>query len=343
MASAIKNTRLFLYTLILSITAGCDTIHEFPGGNPVDPTEIDIEISIKIDMAINSDTVFQTYATMLEGDYDIRYIVDIYETDESQPQSIGKRMKRIIKTENSIISEGIYNLDDTITLPVKKYQIITWMDFVSKGSRSDKYYNTEDLQKISILPQEGQYTGYNTTKDAFTAKIDMDLTPFRHQRFVHYETLVEVKRPFAIYQIITTDIDEYITYHQTLSYSSIQPSTTLFLYNLFFPTGYNAYLQAPDNFKTGIHYTYDIVDLIPEKEAILASDYVFVEDDTFYTVDFEIFSAENKHINTITGLKINLERNKMTILRSEFLTRDLNEGSVGINDSFSDEIIIPIN
>jgi hypothetical protein len=341
MITLIKNIRLFLYALILFFT-GCNTIHEFPDENPVDPYLIDVSIAMQINMNINLDTVFQTYAAMLEGDYDIRYIVDIYEKDEQYTQSVSNRVMRIVKTESSIISDGVYQMVDTVSLPVKKYQIITWMDFVAKGSSSDKYYDTHDLQKIAIIPQNGKYTGYNATKDAFTAKIEMDLTPYRNQQFVHYNVLAEVKRPFAIYRIITTDINEYMTYHQTLSYASIRPSTTNLLYNLYFPMGYNAYLQAPDNFRAGVNYSHDIVEVIPEQEAILASDYVFVEEDTFYSVDFEIFSAENKHLNTINGLKINLKRNHTTIIRSEFLTKDLNDGSVGISDNFEDEIIINI-
>jgi hypothetical protein len=344
MDNLLKHTCIYPFVCFLFLFAsGC--IHEFPDENAVDPRAIDpywidLNISLSIDMKMDSDTLFQTYATMLEDDYDIRYIIDIYEMDETRNDLIGNRVKRIVKTENNIISNGVYHLEDTIKLPVYKYRIIAWMDFVEKGTAIDKYYNTADLQNIAILAQPDGYQGYNTTKDAFTAKVDMDLTPYKEQRFVHYEALLEVKRPFAVYQIITTDIEEYITYHQMRSYSSIQPSKTTVLYNLFFPMGYNAYQNAPDNFQAGIHYPYDIVEVLPEKEALIASDLVFVEDDTFYMVDFEVFSAENTHINTVSGLRINLKRNHLTIIRAEFLTKDVDNGNVGIDDGFEDEIII---
>jgi hypothetical protein len=251
-------------------------------------------------------------------------------------------VKRIVKTESNIIANGIYHIQDTIQFSIKKYRIIAWMDFVEKGTTADKYYNTDDLQRIVILPQPGGYQGYHTTKDAFTAKIDMDLTPYRGQRFIQYKALLSVKRPFAIYQIVTTDIKQYITYHQTLSYASIQPSKTTLAYNLFFPLGYNAYLNAPDNFQANIQYPCDIVEIVPEQEALIASDFVFVEENTFYLVDFEILSAEDVHINTVRGLRINLERNKLTIVRAEFLTKDMDDGHVGIDDGFEDEIIIQI-
>jgi hypothetical protein len=213
---------------------------------------------------------------------------------------------------------------------------------VEKGTVTDKYYNTDNLQKISIIQRNGEYQGYNSTKDAFTDRIEMDLRPYENQRYLHYDAFMDLIRPFAVYRIITTDISEYANYHQTASYASFQPSKTALLYNLFFPMGYNAYVNAPDNFQAGIHYSSDIVEVVPGKEAILASDFVFVEDDAFYLVDFEVFSAENEHINTVNGLRINLERNKMTVIRSEFLTKNLDNGSVGIDDTFTDEIIIYI-
>jgi len=339
-----KKLRYNLFYLLLCVgITGCEVVHEFPDDNSVNPYLVDVSIAIDLNMSFESDTIFQTYAQMLSGDYDVRYIVDVYKKDESRSDQVTDRVARIVKTGTNIISKGIYHIRDTLTLPVDKYEIIAWIDFVDKGKTTDKYYQTTNLQKISIIPQNGKYNGYNTTKDAFTGKCDMDLTPYRHQRFIHYSALIESKRPFAVYQIITTDINEYMTYHQTLSYSSVRPSTTRLWYNLFFPMGYNSYLFAPDNFKTGVDYVHDIIEIAPEKEAIIASDFVFLEDDSFYFVDFEIISADGKHINTVSGLKINLKRNRLTIIRSEFLTKDLNPDSkIGVDDQFIDEIIIHI-
>jgi hypothetical protein len=300
---------------------------------------IDVNLSIAIDMNMDADTIFQTYANMLGGDYDIRYIVDIYESDPDIQTRVDNRIKRIVKTENSIITQGIYKIQEKLALPQKKYKIMAWIDFVEKGTTADKYYTTDNLQTITVIQQPLQH-GYDVTKDAFAGNTDMDLTVYENQRFIHHDAVVDVMRPFAVYQIITTDVEEYITYHPERSYSSIMPSTTRLVYNLFFPLGYNEFLQVPDNFKTGINYTFNITELTPQKEALVASDIVFVGDDTFYSVDFEMLSAEDEHINTIQGLHINLKRNKLTIIRGEFLTKNINDGSVGIDDDFGDEIII---
>ena len=338
-----KTTKLHLLSYLLGLSAlfaGCDTIHEFPNDEPVDPTLIEVNITLTIDMQFPQDTIYQTYAIQ-EGDYDIRYIVDIYEPDPKMPNVAGHRVKRLVKTEDRPPYDQTYHLTDTLSLPARKYQIITWIDFVEKGKQTDKYYHTEDLQNVSIIPNNNQYQGYSVTRDAFSAQDEMDLTPYRGQRYVHYSMLIEVIRPFAIYQIITTDIEKYRTYHQA-SYASVYASQTKLQYNLFFPMGFNACLQFPINLLPGINYSYDIEENVLATEAILASDYVFVKGDAFYLVDFQIFSAEGKLINALSGLRINLKQNHLTIIRDEFLTKDLNNGSVGVNDRFDDEIIIHI-
>ena len=335
-----KRFGLFLGLALFTLFSGCD-VHEMPDNNAVDPTLIEVNITLSIDIQFPTDTIFQTYASTQEGDYDIRYIVDIYDFDPNEPNSAGNRVQRLVQTEESFPAGGMYDFKDTLKLPAKEYQIITWIDYVDKGTNTDKYYNTQDLHSVSIIV-DGQYQGYSVTRDAFTAKKEMDLTPYRGQRYVHYSAELETMRPFAIYQIITTDIEAYNTYHQS-SYAPIQPAQTNIQYNLFFPMGYNTYLQTPIGFQTGVNYTYDIIEeVVPAQEAIIASDYVFVSDDTFYMIDFQIFSTDGKLINTISGLKIPLRQNAVTILRDEFLTKDLNNGNTGVNDQFDDEIIIYI-
>jgi hypothetical protein len=332
---------------LLMLQASCgdgDTIHFFPKNGGVNPYMIEVTVSLDIDMAFHSDTLLQTYSEMvaMSGDYDVRYIVDIY-PDPGNSSVLKNRVARIVKTSDVVVTEGMYHIEDTITLPLAKYKLIAWLDYVERGTTTDKYFNTEDLQNVQIIKQDGKYTGYNVTKDAFTSKEDLDLTPYRGERFVHHHAMLTMKRPFAVYQIRTDDIQEYITYYHTHSYTDIRPDQTTLAYKMFFPLGYNCYLNVPLNYTAGVGYGYEIEEIIPEHEAIVASDFVFVEDDTSYAVDFEMFDADGKHINTCLDVRINLKRNYLTILRSQFLTRDLNDSSIGINDRFDEELIIYYN
>ena len=70
-----------LLSAVLSLTA-CKTIHEYPGEPGVDPSLIDVKLSLDIDMELNDgDPIIQTYMDMLGSAYDIRYIVEIYKRD----------------------------------------------------------------------------------------------------------------------------------------------------------------------------------------------------------------------------------------------------------------------
>ena len=67
-----------LLSAVLSLTA-CKTIHEYPEEPGVDPSLIDVKLSLDIDMELNDgDPIIQTYMDMLGSAYDIRYIVEIY-------------------------------------------------------------------------------------------------------------------------------------------------------------------------------------------------------------------------------------------------------------------------
>lgn len=322
--------------------AACNVIKEYPGDNPVDPTLIEVSFSLEMNMQIDNLDQISTYSSILNGDHDIRYIVDIYKDADRKLSGNDRRIERIVYTDDEI-SEGKFTIGGNVKLPADKYRLLIWVDFVSKGQNRDLYYNTEDLRAVGII-RDGGYVGYKTTRDAFTASVAMDLTPYRGKRFVQFPASVTVERPFAVYQIVTTDIEKYMSYNPTLSYSSIRPGIADLSYMSLFPTGYNVRFGVPDDFKPGIGYRFDIVETMPQKEAIVASDMVFVNgDDAAYDMNIQIRTPEGTHINTTDNLRINLRRNKLTVLRGEYLTRETGGGGVGIDPGFDEEIVIPIN
>ncbi len=340
------NKILFLITFGW-LTVACDSIHRFPDQDSVDPYLVDVDIEIAVDMSIEQELSPQTYATyssMLDGDYDIRDIVEIYKDAESKATDLSQRVARIVQTSDELSTDGKFKISQRVRIPVQKYKVLVWVDFVKKNGNQDLYYQTKRLTSVSILKPEGAYVGYNTTKDAFCGSSPMNLTPFEGQRFVKYKLDCPVERPFAVYQLITTDVEKYMTYYKPLSsYASIRPSTTNLRYQLYFPLGYNVQFGVPGQYAANVGYKFDITDVAPKREAILASDFVFVSEDTYFNVDFEVKNAQNEHINTIENLKINLKKNSMTVIRGEFLTKDLNNGGIGVDDEFEEEIIVKID
>lgn len=336
--------KLLLLAWALLSLAGCCSIHEYPEEPGVDPSLIDVRLSLAINMDLNDeDPIIQTYQTMLNTDFDIRYIVEIYKVADSYAETVGSLERRIEKVESTIIEDGIYEIDEQIRLHAGLYSVMVWVDFIRKGTDADYYYSTKNLHEVRINRFEGKYIGYHVTKDAFAAQKNMDLLPYAHDRFVEYRMEIPVERPFAVYQVVTTDIAKYRENNPNASYGSIRPSQTDAVYGLYFPMGYNVYYGVPDAFEAGVGYSFDVVETVEQEEAIVASDFVFVDTkDTFYYLNFSIKTPEGKLINTTRDLKVNLQKNRLTIVRGEFLTRDIDDGEIGIDPGFDEEIVVPI-
>ena len=336
---------LFIIITLVLLCPACESVHEFPEEPGVDPSFIDVNLSVAIDMKLNDeDPITQTYRSMLGDDYDIRYIVEIYKVSDSYAETVGNLVKRIEKIEQTIIENGIYQIDEDIHLHAGVYSVMVWVDFIKKGSNKDYYYNTSNLHEIRVNLIDGKYNGYDVTKDAFAAQKNMDLIPYANDRFVQYNMEIPVERPFAVYQVITTDIAKYKEEYSSKPYSSIRPSLTNAVYGLYFPMGYNVYYGVPDDFRANVSFDHDVVETVEGEEAIIASDYVFVDNkDTFYYLSLSINNAENNLISTVKDIKINLQKNRLTIIKGEFLTKDIDDGEIGIDPGFDgEEIVIPI-
>ena len=333
---------IFLFSALLT---GC--IHEYPDDNPVDPTLIDLRVSLNVNIDFEIETgaeqFVQAYEPLFADGYRIRYIVDLYETPASAEAPLSQRICRLTATGDAMPPSGTYRFSETLQLHPLHYTALVWVDFVPEGSADDFYYLTGNLQAVTIAGNR-PYRGYHISKDAFTASLPLDLTPYRDRRDVRHEATIQAKRPFALYQIVTTDVAKYRNAHHDAPYNAIRPATTGLLYELWFPMGYNTYRSTPDNFDaSGIGYDYEIAETgADDTEAFIASDFVFVNgNDAFYFVDFGVYTPAGALINTpYSHIRVNLHRNRVTIIKGEFLTSGTGSGGVGIDFNFGEEIVI---
>ncbi|MDR2449314.1 MAG: hypothetical protein LBD52_05065 [Prevotellaceae bacterium] len=341
-----KRARIIFTALFAVLSAGC--IHEFPDDNPVDPTLLGLRVAlaVNIDFEIEAgvEQFVQAYAPLFAGGYRIRYLVDLYETPASAEAPLTQRICRLTATDDAMPLNGTYRFSETVQLHPLHYTALVWIDFVPAGSDGDFYYLTDDLQAVTIAGNR-PYRGYHISKDAFTASFPIDLTPYRDVWDVNHEATIQTKRPFALYQIVTTDVAKYRAAHTDVPYGDIRPATTGLSYDLWFPMGYNAYRSIPDNFDaSGVHYDYEIAETeVEDTEAVIASDFVFVNgNDAFYFVDFGIYTPAptGALINSHSHIRVNLHRNRLTVIRGDFLTSGTGSDGVGIDFRFGEEIVI---
>jgi hypothetical protein len=336
------------YCLLLLLATSC--VYEYPDDQtppgPPDAVELTMTLELNIDFEIDAEheQFVQTHNDLLAGGYAIRYIVDLHETPALDEAPLSQRVRRLITTETTMPAGGVYRFSETVTLPAApSYTALVWVDFVpAGGGSSDYYYHTADLQAVTI-DNSRPYRGYHVSKDAFTNAVSINLTA-ADTRSV--STTVKVKRPFALYRIVTTDVAEYRTAHSE-PYADVRPDTTRLLYHDYFPMGYNAYRAVPGNFDdgVGVHYAYACGVPYPngdKEEMELAADFVFTNGGaTSRLVDFEVFTPDGTRISRHSGIRVNLQRNRMTVIRGKFLTSGVpGGGGAGIDFDFDDDEIV---
>jgi hypothetical protein len=328
----------------MGMLVGC--IYEYPDDAMRPGTvalTVALTLNIEFEMEAGEEQFVQSHASLFDDGYLIRYIVDLYEPPAEAGVPPAKRLHHLMATDDALPPDGVYRFSETVILPAAPCIALVWIDFVRADDPRDFYYRTADLQAVEI-DDSRPYRGYHVSKDAFTAGVSIDLT--RESQNARVEATVPVKRPFALYRIITTDVAEYRNAPRGLPYAAVRPDTTHLYYPSgfsYFPMGYNVYASGPYNFdNSGVHYTCNVSATDePVTEVELAADFVFVNgNETSYDVAFEICTPTGARISRHNRLPVTLRRNRLTVIRGAFLTTGNSSGGTGIDFNFDEEYVI---
>lgn len=313
----------------------CKTIHEFPDEPDGDNTIVNIDMTL-IPLRNNFDTTTITRGgeQLLKSSYDIRYIIEIY------PEGGTKGGSGIL--ERKVITKAIdesNQLSFELPLNAKKYTLLFWADYVAKGASDDLYYSTENLLSIKI---KQPYVGSEKMKEAFAMAKNIDLTPYQGQTNINISETVELTRPFAKYEIVTTDLLKYIDKITKGDQSSVEGATTKLFYHGYFPSGYNVMIGKPNDTVTGLSFSSPI-EILSENEGRLVSDYVWVNGaESGISVSMIIYDKDGDVINQTSDISIPIKRGMLTLIKGGFFTGDYSPG-IGIDPGFDGEfeVVIP--
>ncbi len=184
----------------LALSSSC-AVHEWPDTLPADAT-LKLDFNTAMPQFIVLD-VNDTRASKDSRDYEIRYVVEAYRKlgDNSFAET---PYGRYVFTK-----DDVSELDNEVTVSIDEgtYDFYVWTDFVEKGTGRDYFYDTRNFRKISIT---GEYEGDNDFRDAFVGH--KELTVERLGASVPpVSGTVEMERPLAKFEFITTDLQEFIT------------------------------------------------------------------------------------------------------------------------------------
>lgn len=269
-----------------------------------------------------------------ESKYYTRYTIEII--DDEGGQKNGQVVEHIVTTQDP--NEGqVGTVDIKTKLYTQKYKILIWADQVASLAGADLHYNTADLSAVSLTDP---YKGNDNAKDAFKGSLPLDLTPYQNQWNIKINTAIELSRPLAKFEIITTDISQYLTKigGRSGDLTELEQLRVAVRYVTNLNCEYNLQLDVPSYAKSGLGYNGFLTPL-SDTEGLVAFDYIIVNEyDTDIWVNLTFYNPAGEVINSVNEVRVALRRGKVTTIREKFLTKEFLPG-IGIDPGFEEDDI----
>ena len=326
---------LALY-LSLFLLSACG-VRELPEDGGVDPTVVHTSIVLLPGADMTPFDVPEFSTRSADGRaYNFRYQVEVY-ADDKYDQSL--QFRRLLTYPEGYTGEVALECD----LHARNYRVVVWRDFVpvsDVGLADDHFYITADFSAIKL---KGDYTGGTDYKDVFSGQMSLDLSAYRCELEAEHREEMQLERPLAKIELITTDVIKYLDSQRSVStrITDVESLSLEVFYTGYFPIGFDVLLNRPNEAVTGISFSSAPL-TVSDNEACLAFDYVLVNGaESSVGLEMVIYNAEGMEVNRVSGVTVPVSRNKITTVRDEFLTRRFAPG-IGISPGFDGEINVVI-
>ena len=195
----VSSTAALAACALLCITS-C-AVHEWP-----EPTPADVIVNLDFDTQMPQYKVLNEEGTRASHDgrdYDIRYTIAAYRLLQDGSYAEEPFLLKVFSKDE------IEELNATFRFSIDEgsYRFYVWTDFVLAGTRSDYFYNTTSFRRISL---QGTHEGNNDFRDAFSGSADLKVIR-RGSKETPSTVTVQMRRPLAKFEFITTDLQEFIT------------------------------------------------------------------------------------------------------------------------------------
>ena len=176
-------------------------VHEWP-----EPSPADVIVNLDFDTQLPQYKVLNEEGTRASHDgrdYDIRYTIAAYRLLQDGSYAEEPFLLKVFSKDE------IEELNATFRFSIDEgsYRFYVWTDFVLAGTQSDYFYNTTNFRRISL---QGAHEGNNDFRDAFSGSADLKVIRLGSKETPSTVT-VQMRRPLAKFEFITTDLQEFIT------------------------------------------------------------------------------------------------------------------------------------
>ncbi len=339
-----KRILYFIICIPTVLLTACN-VHEWFDEEDISGETISLHLKLSYDTNLTElEYVYDGEDVALEGldeKYDnkmeagiMRYIIRAYPT--STVSSSSDDYTEFIYTQD--VTET-YDYETTITLPVSDYTIMVWSDLVEE--EGDTYfYDADDFSDIQL---QGDYQGSNDYKDAFKGSVTIKISDTDGAATVY--AIINMDRPLAKFEFITTDLSEFITKVQAElaeasagtsdeTKASLENYKAVFYFSNYTPISYDMFNDWVKDSTTGVQFESELISL-SETEASMGFDYIiaYPDEETTVTVQIAIYDSDGTLRASTSSIGVPLRRDYHTIIRGEFLMTEAS-GGIGIDPDY---------
>ncbi len=327
---------LVLLSCVLS-PAAC-AVHEFPEMPEVVESQVNVNYHLDFvgfdmwDHIYEEEEIYEVglgdkyHNTLDQGT--VRYVIRAYPKSENQ-RIIPESFKEFVFTRD--IADG-YGCDFNLELAPGSYTIMVWSDFI-RNQGDSYFYNVDDFAEITL---QGEHCGNNHYRDVFRGMADLVLPADAVEQDIVLD--VDMQRPLAKYEFITTDLVEFLNKQRT---RAVDDYKVVIYYSGFMPDTYNMFTDKPVDSATGVLFE-SRLEVLNENEASMGFDYVFVNGkQSVVTVQLAVYDGEGEQVSLTNPVDVPLKRSCHTVVKGSFLSRKAS-GGVGINPDFNGDFNVPI-
>ena len=322
----------------LIFTFGCmlqNCIHEYPvpvpnSGVGEDPTIVDGYIELNYDLSWEKflhNIEFSTKASKIDTH---RFTVEVTDKD----QTIIHDVEYI---SNEEFATGRFRRKLSIPLKASQYKIAAWYDRID--DTGNPYFNASDLKNITILNA--------STVDtlAFHCAFSTDTLDFRGYagkiNSLKVVKELEMQLPGARFQIVATDVQDFITEQKEALNQGDKFTVHLNLSSGAF-NGFHAF----DNYVSYSGGGYELegrlrLPFAEYDEITIAQGFVFCQDEDELTMSISVKNPALSTVSKTDFFSIPIKRGYITVVKGDFLIHPV-DGIFNINTIWAGEIIYEI-